>query len=142
MTTDGDSMNIVKIIAILLLVSVQAHAFERVDVKRIPGRSKYRVENYLGKSRDCRIIKQGEVCKYRNEEIEITYVDGKPNWIKVNNLHTYQFNKDVLSAVGLKPVKPDIKIIFLMKWYNIQGFREVVAHRTGSSVDYMYFKIK
>ena len=40
---------------------------------------------------------------YRNGDVQVVFVDGKANWIKLNRAKGLMFSKDAVTRLGLPP---------------------------------------
>jgi len=88
---------------IILAFSVSiAHAEPIVDVIKITGKSQKDVAAHLGKEILCGKSKYGKKCQYKKGETEVVFINGKADWITVEDIDNIPFSKSALSALGLK----------------------------------------
>ena len=113
-----------------------------VDVLKIAGKSKSEVVSVLGKESSCSQSKYGEACQYQKGETHIVYINGKADWITVEDIDQIPFSTNALTAIGLNPTQPSFKDGYSLQWSSIQGLMEVSIFKGASSSDYAYIKVK
>ncbi|MCP4976242.1 MAG: hypothetical protein GY931_08790 [Maribacter sp.] len=129
--------------AFILTLSVGvAHAEVIVDVTKIAGKSQKEVAAYLGKEMSCGKSKYGKKCQYKKGKTEIVFINGKADWITIEEIDNAPFSKSALNALGIKEKRPSFKNNFTLRWESIQGFRSVSVFKGASKSDYAYIKVK
>lgn len=113
-----------------------------LDVPKIAGQSKDTVKQLLGEPKECNPNKYGEKCDYQPMSAEIVFIDGKADWMTVNELESADYDKSTLTLMGLEPSEPDFSNENVMKWKNKQGLLEVSLFPQGKKVFYAYIKAK
>lgn len=121
-----------------------------LPIKQIAGQSRKQVEQVLGKGAFASNWKDSRAgCKacpkylYRKDSVEVIYIGGKADRITVNGLAGYQFAPAVSQGLGLSPEQPGFSNSDVMRWYNYEGLREVMAFNDGQGkVNYMLIKTK
>lgn len=89
-----------------------------IDLPQILGKSEAEVAGLLGKPNSCSEIKYGRKCIYGNSSTEIVFINGKADWIAVNNIEGAPLSKDSLALLGLTPTTPDFSNQYTMEWRN------------------------
>ncbi len=66
-----------------------------------------------------------EKAYYVNKSIEIAYIDGKADWITINNPQNAVFDKSILLQLGLEKIEPTFANDNVVRWNNIPPFQEI-----------------
>nr|VFK18224.1 MAG: hypothetical protein BECKLFY1418C_GA0070996_10408 [Candidatus Kentron sp. LFY] len=112
-----------------------------VDITKIAGKSKHQVDELLGKHTTCENIKYGEKCYYEKGKTEIVFIDGKADWITVNDMGYAPYSSKALEYLGISQRKPYFESKENgIRWNNIHGLREVLISPSGSYIFYAYIK--
>lgn len=111
-----------------------------IDIISISGKPKKAINESLGNPTNCDNTKYGEKCSYSDGQTEIVFINGKADWITINNMGDAPYSKAALGYLGLEEKQPDFSNANVMRWSNIQGLREVSIFPSGSSVFYVYIK--
>ena len=120
-------------ITLVFLVVPQTWAQDvSLDVRSIAGKSQHDVAEILGAptSEDTtpplsveNASKRYPQLTYRNGAVEIVFVDGKAEWITLNDMSNIPFSGRALSALGLPNRDPEIANQFVIRWSNIPGIK-------------------
>ncbi len=116
-----------------------------VDISKLAGKTEKQVSKYLGTPELCEKSKYGKKCQYKKGETEIVFIQGKADWITINNIGDIPFSERALEAIGIKTNKPSTYYKNgVIRWDNtIKGFEEVsIFKNSESSVWYYYIKVK
>lgn len=113
-----------------------------IDIPRIALKSKGEVTAAMGNPSGCEETKYGEKCSFTPGETEIVFIDGKADWITVNDMAALPYSEDSLAALGLPVVSPAFRGQDSLRWGSIAGLREVTFFSSGESVWYAYIKAK
>lgn len=123
-----------------------------VDIKKIVGKNKEEVAKILGKSDKVELFSESSTpCKdtpcekafYQKDKFEIIFINGKSDWITINDLSQYDFSEDIIEILGLPYSVPDFKNPRdLIRWKNIEGVNEINIFNNGSDkISYAYIKV-
>ncbi len=141
-------MNSGKILAVvaLLLTSIASSGIcaEVVifDVPQVAGKSQDQVSKIIGKPESCEQSKYGQNCTYAKAGTEIVFINGKADWITINEMPGAKYDKNSLSLLGIPVKAPTFVGVDSMRWENIPGFLEISLFPQGSSIFYAYVKTK
>ncbi|WP_020560490.1 hypothetical protein [Thiofilum flexile] len=114
-----------------------------LDIPQIVLSSKADVDRLLGTASHCEKVKYGNKCYYQPMSTEIVFIDGKADWITVNNLESAVYDKSALKLMGLEPMEPDISNESVIAWKNKQGLLEVLLFpASANKVFYAFIKAK
>lgn len=124
-----------------------------IDIKKIVGKNKEEVAKILGKSDKVEPFSESSTpCKdipcekafYQKDKFEIIFINGKSDWITINDLSKYDFSEDNIEVLGLPYSVPDFKNPRdLIRWKNIEGVNEINIFNNGSDkISYAYIKVK
>ncbi|GAB3767403.1 hypothetical protein GCM10028818_00060 [Spirosoma horti] len=72
------------------------------------------------------------IYSYRDDSLEVIYINGKADRITLNHLDDYNFDEKFITTLGLPFKTADFKNADVMRWYNYQGFREIMAFNNGN----------
>ena len=100
------------------------------EVERVLGRPDKSSSTWLGGK-----VKQ----TYHRGAVEVVFVGGRAEWIKIFETRGLPFNQQALTKLGLPPRKPTyVNRDRVMSWGNICNLREVSLYSGGSnSVSYV-----
>lgn len=123
-----------------------------IDLKRIAGKSKLNVDKILGKPEKVEPFKESSTpCKniscekvyYQKDKFEIIFIDGKADWITVNDLSQYDFDEENIEILGLSITAPNFENPQdVIRWKNIENINEVSIFNDGSNkIAYAYIKV-
>jgi len=119
--------------------SAAGDAAALLDVRSIAGKDKAAVRATLGEARRCEVAEHSERCRYGLAEI--TYIQGKADWITVSlDSETWPLQPQSLTALGLPVREPDEVTEHENIWRDLAGYREV--RLVGSEQGAMYARIK
>ena len=94
------------------------------EVERVLGRPDKSSSTWLGGK-----VKQ----TYHRGAVEVVFVDGRAEWIKIFETRGLPFNQQALAKLGLPPRKPTyVNRDRVMSWGNICNLREVSLYSGGS----------
>lgn len=103
------------------------------NINAVAGKGPADVEKELGKpSRKDTTPSHGKKLPkyfYRNEQVEVVYIDGRADWITVN-FDGFgampDHSKSVLGLVGLPDIEPTFENPrFIIRWENKSGFKQI-----------------
>ncbi len=112
-----------------------------VDIPKIAGKEPAAVEKILGKSTGEEKTKQGKKLTYQKGKVEIVYINGKADWITVNDLKEIPFDDSAPNALGLEVGKPTFKGPAVIRWEPAGKFKSVAVFPLDGKVDYAYIKV-
>ena len=81
-----------------------------IDVKTIVGKTETEIEKILGKAESSeKVSPSGTPCEntpcekkfYQKNKFKIVYIDGKSDWITINDVSTFTFNAENIILLGL-----------------------------------------
>ena len=140
-------------IAISALVFIASSPVQGDTVIKIPslaGKTPEQVLKILGKPTKSETAKPSNTpcpCPkniYNNGAVEIIYINGRADWITINEIGNASYSKDSLELLGLPVKDPTFSNATVKRWENIPGFNEVsiFPKNNGRDVDYIYIKAK
>lgn len=123
-----------------------------VDLKKIAGKNKAEVDKVLGKSEKVETFSASSTtCKntpcekvyYQKDKYEIVFINGKADWITINDLSQYDLKEENIEILGLPLTEPDFKNPQnVITWKNIENINEVSIFNDGSGkISYAYIKV-
>jgi hypothetical protein len=119
---------------LLLLGPHSAMANELLlDVLALRGGSEQDIAGALGPPAECRETYQGRKCEYGNG-IEITFIDGRADWMQLVPTEEIPFQPGALRYIGLQPALPVVRNPFRMHWDGHQGLAIVSLFGSGKYV--------
>lgn len=127
---------------------VKANAI--LPIKQVAGLSRKQVEQVLGRGAFASNWKDSRAgcvaCPkytYKGDSVEVIYIKGKADRITLNGLANYDFAYGVVQGLGLSPKEPVFFDGNVMRWYDYEGLKEIMAFNNGGGkVDYMLIKTK
>lgn len=123
-----------------------------LDLKKIAGKNKTEVDKVLGKSEKVETFSASSTpCKnipcekvyYQKDKYEIVFINGKADWITINDLSQYDLKEENIEILGLPLTDPDFKNPQnVITWKNIENINEVSIFNDGSGkISYAYIKV-
>ncbi len=121
-----------------------------LQLSKVAGKSSKEVEKNLGKGKfinnisDRRAGCKADCPKIQYGDIEIVYINGKADWITINNLDKYDYNEKAIELVGIKQkVSPDFQNNTVIRFLNHNEFNELAIFENGKGkISYIYIKVK
>ncbi len=112
-----------------------------IDLKAIAGKSIAEVNSLLGQPQSSKTVKQGKKKVYKDEKIEIVFINGKADWITVNDFSGVKFSPGALKAFGLPYKSPSYATKTILKWESLEGYNSInLFGLEGGECDYLYIK--
>lgn len=135
---------------LLLPFATTTSALAKVlELKKIAGKSPAEVTKILGKPSSPKNVRpSGTGCNpcpkmtYQKDRIEVIFINGKADWITINELSTFALSPSILSQFGLPSSKPSTSNASSISWDSIPGFSSVDLFGFGGQADYLYVKVK
>lgn len=128
--------------ALAIITSNVAQASSVVDIPKIAGQSMKQVDELLKAKPMCSKNKRGTKCNYRDGRIEIIFIDGKADWITVNELEQVPFTGSGIARLGFIEKPPTFRSPLVMRWNGLPGVLEVSMFKGQKGTDYAYIKVK
>lgn len=124
-----------------------------VDIKKVVGKSLKEVEKVLGKAEGTEKVRPSNTpCKqnpctkayFQLNKYEIVFIDGKADWITINDVAYLNFVDSSLELLGLPETKPTSeKPSDMIKWEKVSSIKEInYFSNTFGGIDYIYIKAK
>jgi hypothetical protein len=119
------------------------------DIKKLAGKSPKQVQKLYGKP-DISVPTAVHVgpCKeqtcnrytYQHEKIEVVFINGKADWITVNEVGSFPLSADAIKLLGLPATSPSFENPDnVIRWSSVDGIREISAFSNGSGgISYFY----
>jgi hypothetical protein len=112
-----------------------------IDIVAIAGKPRAAVRDALGEPQRCETGEFSERCRYNGVGVEITYIDGKADWITVPlDAGERPLAAATLAALGLPQREPDEINEHEDIWHGLAGYREV--RLVGNDQGAIYARIK
>lgn len=121
-----------------------------IDVKTIIGKTEKEIEKILGKAENSEKVSPSNTpCKeipcekkfYQKDKFEIVFIDGKSDWITINNTSNFDFNSENITLLGLPSTVPNFENTMTINWKNIENINEVTFFSNGDNkIEYIYIK--
>ncbi|RBN50914.1 hypothetical protein [Flavobacterium psychrolimnae] len=121
-----------------------------IDVKTIIGKTESEIEKILGKSENSEQVSPSNTpCKdipcekkfYQKNKFEIVFIDGKSDWITINNISNFDFNSENITLLGLSSTVPNFENTISIKWNDIENINDVTFFNNGENkIEYIYIK--
>ncbi|MFV8442553.1 hypothetical protein [Flavobacterium sp. LB2P44] len=106
-----------------------------IDVKTIIGKTESEIEKILGKAEN------SEKKFYQKNKFEIVFIDGKSDWITINNISNFDFNSENITLLGLSSTVPSFENTTSINWNDIEKINEVIFVSNGENkIEYIYIK--
>jgi hypothetical protein len=112
-----------------------------VDVPQIAGQEPAVVEKALGKGIAGEKTKYGKRLLYKGGKVEIIYINGKADWITVNDLGYLAFDESAPKALGFELRKPTFKNSMVMRWEPAGKLISLSVFELNGRVDYASSKV-
>ena len=123
-----------------------------LDLKKIAGKNKTEVDKVLGKSEKVETFSASNTpCKntpcekvyYQKDKYEIVFINGKADWITINDLSQYDLKEENIEILGLSLTETDLKNPQnVITWKNIENINEISIFNDGSGkISYAYIKV-
>jgi hypothetical protein len=121
-----------------------------IDVKTIIGKSETEIEKVLGTAENSEKVSPSNTpCKdipcnkkfYQKNKFEIVFIDGKSDWITINNTSNFEFDSENIALLGLLPTEPNYENNISKKWNDIENINDITYFNNGENkIDYIYIK--
>jgi uncharacterized protein YcfL len=121
-----------------------------IDVKTIIGKTESEIEKILGKAENSEKVSPSNTpCKdipcekkfYQKNKFEIVFIDGKSDWITINNISNFDFNSENITLLGLSSTVPSFENTISIKWNDIENINDVTFFNNGENkIEYIYIK--
>jgi len=122
-----------------------------INVKTIIGKTESEIEKTLGKAESSEKVSPSSTpCKnnpcekkfYQNNKFEIVYIDGKSDWITINDVSTFNCDAENIVLLGLPSTAPSFdNPSNVIRWNDIENIKEVDFFNNGEDkIDYIYIK--
>lgn len=121
-----------------------------IDVKTIIGKSETEIEKVLGIAESSEKVSPSNTpcadipCNkkfYQKNKFEIVFIDGKSDWITINNTSNFDFNSENITLLGLSSTVPNFENTMSINWKNIENINEVIFSSNGDNkIEYIYIK--
>jgi hypothetical protein len=121
-----------------------------IDLKTIIGKSETEIEKVLGKAENSEKVSPNNTpCKdipcnkksYQKNKFEIVFIDGKSDWITINNTSNFEFDSENIALLGLLPTEPNYENNISKKWNDIENINDITYFNNGENkIDYIYIK--
>lgn len=128
--------------ALAIVISTAAQASPVVDIPKIAGQSIKQVDELLKAKPTCAKNKRGMKCDYNDGRIEIIFINGKADWITVNDLTQIPFTDAGITRLGFGEKSPAFRSPAVMRWNGLPGVLEVSMFKGQAGTDYAYIKVK
>ncbi len=124
-----------------------------VNLSEIVGKPLSEVEKLLGKANKIEKAKpSGTPCKenpcdkafFDSEKIEILFINGKADWITINDVSKYPLDENNIKLLGYPKSSPSFSNpSTVIRWSNVDGIKEIDFFNNGSGkIEYIYVKVK
>lgn len=129
------------ILALAPFSLVMAEVTPVVDITRIAGRSQPNLIAYLGEPVSCKEIKYGSKCQYVKGKTTVVFINGKADWLTVEELQSVPFSPVALEAIGLTKTEPTFSNVHVLRWEPLNSLRSIAIFPNGPNTDYAYIKV-
>lgn len=129
----------------LLAVSIAFSEDPKVilDVQAIAGKSQEEVEKILGEPSGSEETKRGSKKFYRDETVEIVFIEGKADWITIKTGEIpVPFSVSAIESIGLESRGTDFRSAEEIRWGKNVDFVAVSAFGSEEGVSWFYVKVK
>ena len=116
---------------------------EFIPVALLAGATPAAVTDELGKPTSCDANKYGQLCFYKNEAVEVMFIDGMADWFTIYPANAFMLSSS-LTQIGLPATEdPTFETAEVMRWKGLQGLLDVTAFAGASGrVSYFYVKAR
>ena len=122
-----------------------------INIMTIVGKSRNEVKKILGDPTGKeKVSPSGTPCKanpcdhlfYQDGKFEIVYINGKSDWITINDVSNLEISREVIMSLGLQLTNPTLyNPSSVVRYENILGINEIMFFNNGSgNVSYIYIK--
>lgn len=114
-----------------------------ISIPSIAMRDQPTVEKIIGSAASCENIKYGRKCNYRNHgfNIDVVFINGKADWIAVNNLRDVAYSPEAITSLGFKQEWPTFRNEHTIRWENTQDMLSIqIAPGEGGRISLAYIK--
>jgi hypothetical protein len=114
-----------------------------VDIPALAGKSPSAVGSILGPpTKSETITNNGKPLPkkyYRQNQLEIVFVNGKADWFTVYGLEAVPFDASALTCLGFPDMRPDLVSGAVLRWEGLDGIGEVsVFPKENGGITYAY----
>lgn len=115
----------------------------KLDLATFAGKPTDAVRDVLGEPQRCEPALHSERCRYPLEGIEITYIDGRADWITLPLRYSdAPFAEALLARYGLPARAADEVDEHQYVWRQLGGYREVRLVGSGSEALFLRVKVQ
>jgi hypothetical protein len=122
-----------------------------VNLSSISGKTLAEVEAVLGKAESTeKASPSGTPCKenpcdkafFQSGKYEIVFINGKADWITINNLSEYTLSETNIELLGFTLTPPVSSNTTVIRWEDVDGIGQVSFFNNGSGkIDYANIKV-
>lgn len=140
-------------ISALFLVSCgnsQTENEKIIDIKTIIGKTESEIEKILGKAENSeKVSPTNTACEetpcekkfYQKNKFEIVFINGKSDWITINNTSNFDFNSENITLLGLSSAVANFENTISINWNAIENINDVTFVSNGKNkIEYIYIK--
>jgi hypothetical protein len=127
-----------------------AAAFESLDaassapvvkIPEIAGKSAEQLRALLGPPEYCESSLYSSRCSYAPGRTEVVFIDGKADWITVNELGETPLGPQALRRLGLPPSAPQLSAAGQLAWTGLAGLKQLSLIGEGDRLEYARVKV-
>ncbi|MEN9612944.1 MAG: hypothetical protein RLZZ628_3758 [Bacteroidota bacterium] len=122
-----------------------------IPIQSLVGKSEKDVAQILGKGEQSEKVKprntpcQDKGCDkiaYQAGKYNVVYINGKADWITINNVSEYVLDEKAIALLGIEPRNASFKNpSMVIRWEQVEGINEISFFNNGSDkIDYIYVK--
>lgn len=138
--------------SLLIAQSQKTTSPQLLDIKSIAGKTVPEIEKVLGKPSSNTLVQpSGTPCKqspctklgYKDDMIEIVFINGKADWITINETDKFPCSPKSLELIGLKPTEPTFqKKDVQIRWEDRFNLKSVQFFDwPGNKLGYIYIRV-